>query len=636
MAEAVKGELLADSELEFEPMPEFTEDDFKRTKKPLLWVISHENEGEYMVGRYAEQVAETARCYGIRDFKRQLTAFLADRRRKMRERCDNITSFSRQPLELFCGSYEATDDGIYGYSAYGDRVCACPHPIMPCGRLIDIDTGEVRIEVAFCRGSAWRTVTVDKSTLASAQKIVSLSAYGIGVDSENARHLVKFFTEVEHLNYDSLPETVSVSRLGWIGDGQFSPYVDGVRFDGENRFSETYASLDPRGDYDAWRDVVDDGRRYNTVTRLYIAAAFASVLIKPLGGLPFFVHLWGGTEAGKSVALKAATSIFANPAEDGGYWLSWSGTGVGLEESAAFRGSLPLCLDELQIKNDNRRGFDEAIYMLSEGVGKIRGSKNGGLQPIRTWKNAILSTGESPMTLHNSGGGAVNRVIEIDCKDIKLFEDAPAVADKVSRNYGHAGRVFVEMLSQEHNLALARELQKEFFAELSASDTTQKQALAASFILTADRLADMWIFYGDEPLSVADIMPYLSTKTEVDVNLRALEWLYGFIAENSNAFLRSGSGYVDAGPRGAVYGRITDKGIAIIKTVFERAMADAGFNPTAFLSWAKRHGKLAAVNGAHLSTAVRIGDALTRCVVIAPLCEETSSFDTEIEDELPL
>lgn len=625
--ETVKGELLEDAELHFDPMPDFTEHDFRNTKRPLLWVVSHASEGAYMVQRYSDMVVEAARQYGINNYRSHYTSFMKVWRKEHAARTDNITAFENQPLELFCGAFEATDDGIYCFSAYGDKVCACPHPIMPVRRLVDIDSGEVRIEVSFKRGNTWRAVTVDKSVLASAAKIVALAGYGIGVDSENARFLVKYFTEVEHLNYDMIPETASVSRLGWIDDGSFSPYVEGVEFDGDSKFGEAYASLKPCGDYDVWRNVVDGGRRFNVVTRLYIAAAFASVLIKPLGGLPFFVHLWGGTEAGKSVALKAAISIFANPAETGGYWLSWGATGVGLEEATAFRNSLPLCLDELQIKNDNKRGFDEAIYMLSEGVGKLRGAKNGGIQRMRTWRNAILSTGESPMTAHNSGGGAVNRVIEIDCKDIKLFENAPETAGYIHQHYGHAGRVFIEMLSKEHNIALAKTIQKEYFDQLSKCDVTQKQALSASLVLTADKLADMWIFYNEDSLTAEDIIPYLSTKTEVDVNRRALDWLYGWIAENSNAFMRHGDVYVDCGPKGAVYGRIKDKGIAIIKTVFERAMSDAGYSPAAFLSWAKRNDVLVATNGKHLSATVRIGETPTRCVVIQPLADDGPKFD---------
>ena len=44
--------------------------------------------------------------------------------------------------------------------------------------------------------------------------------------------------------------------------------------------------------------------------------------------------------------------------------------------------------------------------------------------------------------------------------------------------------------------------------------------------------------------------------------------------------------------QGEVWGRIRDNQIFIIKSIFDREMSLAGFNSTAFLSWAKRRGLL--------------------------------------------
>lgn len=635
MADSINAEVLPDAELVFDPMPDFTEDDFRLTKKPLLWIMSHEREGEYMVARYSDMVVEAAKGFGIRNYRAQYNAFMKVWRKESRARTENITAFEDQPAELFCGAFEANDYGVFCYSAYGDKVCACPHPIMPTGRLVNIDTGEVRVEVTFKRGLAWRSVVVDKAVLASASKIVALASYGIGVDSENARYLVKYFTEVEHLNYAMIPETVSVSRLGWIGDGQFSPYVEGVKFDGNDNNRRVYEAVSECGDPELWVAELGTAMENNKTVRLYIAASLASALVSPCRALPFIVHLWGGSGAGKTVALMAAASVWADPVEKSGFIQTFNATPVGLEMSASFLNSLPLCLDELQIAKD-RRSFDELIYTLTEGIGRIRGAKTGGVQQMRTWRNAIISTGEMPIANTSSGAGAMNRVIEIDCKEEKLFEDPQHTVSVVSQNYGYAGRVFVERLSNPDNLKLARELQREYYNALTTGDITEKQALAASLILTADKLANLWIFYTGDSLEAKDIIPHLSTKTDVDVNRRALEWFYGWVAENSNAFMMSGSGYTSDGPRGAVYGRITPKGIAVIKTVFERAMTEAGYNPAAFLSWAKRSDVLTGVNGKNLSTPIRIGESLSRCVIIRPLAEEAPHNYCDFEEELPL
>lgn len=74
---------------------------------------------------------------------------------------------------------------------------------------------------------------------------------------------------------------------------------------------------------------------------------------------------------------------------------SFNATSVGKELGAAFYNSLPLVLDELQIEDGSpgvRLKFQQMIYELAEGIGRVRGKKNGGLQKIGTWRNCILSS----------------------------------------------------------------------------------------------------------------------------------------------------------------------------------------------------------------------------------------------------
>ena len=57
---------------------------------------------------------------------------------------DNVTNFTGQPLELNAGDWDATDLGVYRRNGFADEL-ACPHPIMPVERLINIDTGEEKL-----------------------------------------------------------------------------------------------------------------------------------------------------------------------------------------------------------------------------------------------------------------------------------------------------------------------------------------------------------------------------------------------------------------------------------------------------------------------------------------------------------
>lgn len=582
-----------------------------QTPEPFEWLYAY-RDNKFVMLQLRDAIKEKAGEMGVKNFVTKWNAFLSEKRKA--EGCDieNVTAFDGQMLELYCGEYTCDDAGVTCLDYAGREIIVCRHPILPIGRLINIDTGEVKMEIAFKRGFRWQVKVFDKGTLASANKIVELSKYGIAVDSENAKELVKYLTFLESENYDKIPETNSVGRLGWIDDYGFSPYVDDLKYDGDLSYKHMFDSVTPSGDYNDWISTMKKIRKGSCISRIMLAASFASALVEPLGGLPFFVHVWGGTEAGKTIGLMMAASVWANPTL-GTYIHTFNSTYVGQEMMAGFCNSLPLCLDELQCIKD-RKDFDRMIYMLTEGIGKGRGAKAGGLQRIQTWKNCILTTGEQPITTGASGGGAVNRIVEVDCKDEKLFDDPQWVADAVKRAYGHAGRVFVDCLSND--TGEAKIAYRRFYSVLSQGSSTEKQSMAGAMILTADYLAERWIFQDGVSLTVQEVQPYLTEKSDVDQNQRALEWLMDFVASNQAHFDPDDE-------RMETWGIIKDGYICIIKSVFDREMVNEGFNPASFLSWSKRR-KILANDGDSRHTTVKkqIGKIRPRCVCI--------KFDTEI------
>lgn len=523
-----------------------------------------------------------AGAQGVKNFITLWNAFLETKKAQNNdELTSNETEFTDQPLRLYCGEYQCDDYGVTAIDRYGFEIVVCTHPIMPVQRLVNIDAGEVKIELAFKRGESWRTIITDKTTIASAQKIISLAAYGIAVDSENAREFVRYLSTLESLNYNIMPESHSVGRLGWIKHYGFSPYVDSLRFDGDASFKAMFDAVSSRGSFDEWRDCAIAVRKDSVIARMALAASFASILIEPCNALPFFVHVWGGSEAGKSLLLMLCASVWANP-RMGEYIHTFNSTAVGQEMAAGFCNSLPLCIDELQVVKD-RKSFDNTIYQLTEGVGKSRGAKAGGIQRLQTWRNCIITTGEMPITNSSSGGGAVNRIIELDCKDQKIFKSPREVAAVIQSNYGFAGKMFVEYFDDADKFHTARTLYNSFSKALSSGTSTEKQNMAAALILTADYIAEQVVFHDGLKLSVSDISPYLTSKFEVDQNERAYDWLFDFVAANSNRFNDN-----PEDNKGEIWGVIDNEYYYIIKSVFDEKVSSAGYNPVALLSWMKR------------------------------------------------
>ena len=593
-------------------LPAWTLEDFENAV-PHGWLYSNYHKNPFTYRKALMKVDETARQLGYSGFKSEMRDYAKEAGERINERdYANTTDFSGQPLTLDCGQYICTDDGVM-LAAYGDTTVVCPHPIMLSGRLVNLDSGEVRLEVSFRRGAEWRTVVVEKVILASAAKIIDLARLGIAVDSENAKALVKYFTDLEAMNYDRLPERHSVARVGWTTSGKFVPYADSVEFDGAPGFRAVFDSFHPNGDRDAWFKAASKARNESTIARIVLAASLASVLVGPLHALPFFVHIWGRSGNGKTMLLKLAASVWASPNSSEGDVRNFNSTIAGLETGSGLFHSAPRCVDELQVVK-NRRDYDDIIYMLSEGQGRSRGSKDGSFQQIKSWQNTIITTGEMPITSDFSGAGAISRIIEISCGKERLLSDYRGLSDTLSHNWGFAGKEFVEGLTPQV-LEAAKKVQEEYRAAFEASATTEKLALSASLILTADALAELLIWHTGTSLSAVDLAKYLPTEKEVDTNQRALEWLYGTIAENESKFDFSG----DSIPR-EVWGEYkTDgydrPGVAIIASVLSRIMPEAGFNATAFRQWAATEGYLRRDAEGKSTFMVRLhGKPPTRCV----------------------
>lgn len=595
----------------------FDKDDFLITSVPYDFLYKFKDD-KFKFNQLYHLISDKAKSFKISNFKKLYESYLNTYHKEIKPISSNFTSFDGQSIQLACGKY-VCDECVCFDDSRGEIVEVCNHPIMPTERLVNIDDNTEKLKIKYKKGFTWREIIVDKEILASASKIVQLARYGIAVNSENAKHLVKFMTDIENLNFDEIEEKNSVGRLGWIKGRGFSPYVDDLVFDGDESFRGIFNSVKYSGEFDDWLELMLSVRAENNIcSKIMLASSFASVLVEPCDCLPFFVHLWGGTESGKTVALMLAASVWASPSL-GDYIRTFNSTAVAQELTAGFVNSLPLIYDELQIIKD-RNGFDDIVYKLCEGVGRDRGKKSGGVQKLLTWRNCILTTGENPISGSSSGAGAVNRVVEIDCKDKKIFKDPVSVVSKLKNNYGAAGAIFVEWLGDENNLEKAVNLRLDYYKKLNnLSEITDKQAMAASVILTADEIIEKIFFHDNIRISIDDIKPFLITKNEVDQNKRCYNFLIDFIASNYSHFQPNS----DDCKHMEIYGDTKSDRTFFIKTKFDEVLKSEGYNPRAFLSWADKQGLILTSKG-HNTITHRFSNSgkVCRCVCLIETLKE--------------
>ena len=613
-----------------EELPVYTRDDYLTTTKPFEYLYAHK-ENKFEMRQLMGRMSIQAQAVGVRNLATLFKDYIETVSGTVTPGF-NRTDFTGQEMELDCGGWTATDTGIYGTDKMGFEVVACYHPIMPVQRLVNVDTREHKVMLAYRLSRRWDIVIVDRNVISDSRSIIGLSKYGIMVNSETGKALVRYLADVEQLNYDLIPEVSSVGRLGWIEEYGFSPYEEELVFDGEETYRTRFESIQEHGSREAWLDcarAVRSGKTPgNVIARIVLAASFASVLVGPCRCLPFFVHLWGGSETGKSLSLVLAASVWANP-EIGVYIQTFNATEVGKELGAAFCNSLPLIIDELQLVKDNRKDFDRMIYQLSEGVGRARGRKQGGLQKTPTWRNCVITTGEFPIISANSGEGAVNRTIEVDCHDTKLFDEQKKPATSLYANYGFAGREFVDHLMADGVIERVQKLQEDLQKAIKTGDTMDKQTASAALILAADRLSEEWIFQDGVLLQPDDIRPYLVSKETVNQNARALQYLYDFININQSRFSPGADAH-----QGEVWGDLDDDYAYIIRSKFDQILQDEGYNASAFLGWAKNNNLILPGKDGKMTRTKRINGRVSRCIWLK-MDNYLNDFEENVEELLP-
>lgn len=588
-----------------EPMRFYTKEEFN-TEAPYKTLFDHRDDGFTYMQMYNDMNAN-AESVGFKRFGTMVKAYFnqhEERRGGISSVVNNLTSFKDQPAELFTGEWIANDEGIVRRNDNQGMDVACVHPILPVQRLINIDDGTVRLKIMFRRDyKGWKEVVANKSMLFNSREIKKLADKDISVSDKNASHLVEYLQDVEDLNHNTIPEVQSVSHLGWTSNGLFSPYMENLEFDGLDNFRRIFQSVRTSGEYEKWLVAAKEVRKTKSPARIALASSFASVALKLIGKLNFIVHFWGGTGTGKTVAQLLAVSVWADPNDDASYMQTFNGTLVGLEQQASFVNNLPLVLDEFQLVKD-KKSFEQAVYMLCEGVGKTRGAKTGGLQKTPTWKNCIITSGESPITHAASGGGAINRIIEIECRE-NLFADAVETLDCIRKNYGHAGKLFMGFMATEAAKEKSTALYKQYYRELGTS-STEKQTMAAATILTADALATEWLFCDGMGLTVGDIDKYLHTKEAVDSGVRGYEYIQDYYVSNSAKF------EMNSDP---CFGSVSGDEVRFIKSVFDRVCEEGGYNPKAILSWLDQSGRLSKGKDS-LYKSVKVNGKAARCACI--------------------
>lgn len=320
-------------------------------------------------------------------------------------------------------------------------------PVVITRKLENVDDGQEKLEITFRRNGRFKSIRIPRSAALNKTQLIRYADSGLPVNSGNAEDMVSYLAAYEAKNNSCIPCIRSIDRIGWVGK-EFYPY----RMDGEMeletdaaRVSQMIGGLTQEGTQEAWMKAAETVRA-GSISRAVLAGSFASPLLHWLKHRVFLTHVWHDSRGGKTATLKLALSVWGDPVK---LLTSYHATAVGLERSCAAMMHLPMGLDELQALAEKRMTVESIVYSLGNGFGKLRGAKNGGLQKTLQWRNIILSTGEMPLIRENSMDGVGSRVLELYGRPIADETTARELHQVSERNYGHAGKRYIEYLTEE-------------------------------------------------------------------------------------------------------------------------------------------------------------------------------------------
>jgi len=198
--------------------------------------------------------------------------------------------------------------------------------------------------------------------------------------------------------------------------------------------------LSQSGSLEEWKENISALCKGNSRLVLSVSCAFAATVLHLLGLESGGLHFLGASSSGKTTALRVAASVYSSS----DYLNRWRATTNGLEALAALRCDSLLILDELAQVDAKEAG--EIAYMLANGSGKTRASRNGSARSHHEWRLLFLSAGEIGLAQHMSDAG----------KKVKAGQEVRLIDINADANHGLG--IFENLHGLENGSILSRKL----------------------------------------------------------------------------------------------------------------------------------------------------------------------------------
>lgn len=474
------------------------------------------------------------------------------------------------------------------------------------------DTSYKMLDISFYNSKdEITTVTLPQENCFEKRGVQKINSHGALLAESKAKQMIDWLTAYIHFN--DIPQTQIFSQFGWKSNNSF---LVGNRLYTSNGVQSAKVINIPlkniqgfgqKGSIEKWLDMTEPLLKY-PMSRFKCYASCAAPLLNMLHQSSMVVHDYGESQSGKTITAKLAMSIWGNPDD---LLISNYSTKVGKEILLGINTDLPVFIDEMQVSGAEEN--KEIIYMIANGVGRVRSTKELILQDIKHWNTVALMTGEAPLTDDSSFKGVTSRVLEIygglGIKNKVTLSAIEQYSSGVIDNYGvFAPYVIEEIRNHPEDVTDTYEFLYKKYKELSDDLNESEKGVGGrasamfSIITLGGSIFETIMQRLDRPaidsqkIAHKIFESYISDLNDSGYSMKAYNHFMSWFNTKQKYFLAD---EMEKGSRTPyeVFGNETDEYIDIFPNVFNKVMAELDFNKKRICEDWKREGLLDVTSG---------------------------------------
>lgn len=360
--------------------------------------------------------------------------------------------------------------GLFIMVDAGTPVQFYPHDLYPTGLTYDVDAGEEVCNIKhWMPQQGWQEFSIRSSLLAyPTDFIAKLMASHVSVSESSKKPMVAYMQGYIRELQDNTKIKKLYGSMGWKEDGfllGLKLYTkEGVIPAGvTSKVShELTDAIKTAGTLEDWQKGIKMLDQPGLEAHLFsFLIGFGAPLFAITGYDGSMLSMLGDTNSGKTLSANAMLSIYGN----------FRGLRIGKKdtlnakiEKMSMLGNLPCYIDELT--NTDADELSQFIYQVSEGRGRARLRADSSMREAAHWQTlGVTSTNASLMgklaTGKDNAEAEMVRLLEYRVERIGWFEpQMTEVYNYITKNYGHAGEIYVNALVHMDQEALRAEVNK--------------------------------------------------------------------------------------------------------------------------------------------------------------------------------